>query len=87
MPNFTVSSPYQPSGDQPVAIEQLSHSIEKGNKYQTLLGVTGSGKILHRGHGVRHLRSKKSKRRLRAQAIPKEVKGTFKKKIKLMIAQ
>ena len=49
--------------------------------------VTGSGKILHRGHGVRHLRSKKSKRRLRAQAIPKEVKGTFKKKIKLMIAQ
>ena len=44
LPNFTVSSPYQPSGDQPLAIETLSKSIEAGNKYQTLLGVTGSGK-------------------------------------------
>jgi len=44
MPNFTVSSPYKPSGDQPLAIEQLSKSIEEGNQYQTLLGVTGSGK-------------------------------------------
>ncbi|WP_295421028.1 excinuclease ABC subunit UvrB [Sulfurovum sp.] len=44
MPNFTVSSPYQPAGDQAQAIEQLSTSIEKGNQYQTLLGVTGSGK-------------------------------------------
>ena len=48
--------------------------------------VTASGKVLHRGHGVRHLRRKKSKRRLREQAIPKEVKGTFKKKIKKMLA-
>jgi excinuclease ABC subunit B len=44
MPNFTVNSPYKPSGDQPLAIEQLSKSIEDGNQYQTLLGVTGSGK-------------------------------------------
>jgi len=44
LPNFTVSSPYQPAGDQPKAIETLSHSIESGNQYQTLLGVTGSGK-------------------------------------------
>ena len=44
MPNFTVTSPYEPSGDQPLAIEQLSKSIEDGNQYQTLLGVTGSGK-------------------------------------------
>jgi len=44
LPNFTVSSPYKPAGDQPTAIEQLSTSIEKGNQYQTLLGVTGSGK-------------------------------------------
>jgi len=44
LPNFTVSSNYQPSGDQPLAIEQLSKSIEDGHKYQTLLGVTGSGK-------------------------------------------
>jgi excinuclease ABC subunit B len=44
VPNFTVKSPYQPSGDQPEAIAQLSQSIEAGNRYQTLLGVTGSGK-------------------------------------------
>ena len=44
MTNFIVSSPYKPAGDQPVAIEALSHSIEEGNQYQTLLGVTGSGK-------------------------------------------
>ncbi len=44
MPNFTVSSPYKSSGDQPTAIDMLSQSIENGNQYQTLLGVTGSGK-------------------------------------------
>lgn len=44
MPNFIVKSNYKPSGDQPTAIEQLSSSIEAGNQYQTLLGVTGSGK-------------------------------------------
>lgn len=44
MPNFTVSSPYEPAGDQPLAIEKLTASIHTGNRYQTLLGVTGSGK-------------------------------------------
>ena len=44
MANFTVSSAYEPSGDQPKAIDALSKSIEEGNQYQTLLGVTGSGK-------------------------------------------
>ena len=44
MPDFIVNSNYQPAGDQPLAIEQLSQSIEEGNQYQTLLGVTGSGK-------------------------------------------
>jgi len=42
--NFTVNSPYAPAGDQPEAIRQLSDSIIRGNRYQTLLGVTGSGK-------------------------------------------
>jgi len=41
---FKVESPYQPAGDQPKAIEVLSESILKGNRYQTLEGVTGSGK-------------------------------------------
>ncbi len=43
-PDFTVTSPYQPAGDQPKAIEKLSKSILDGNRYQTLEGVTGSGK-------------------------------------------
>ena len=44
MKNFTVKSPYKPAGDQPKAIETLSKSILDGNRYQTLEGVTGSGK-------------------------------------------
>ena len=44
MPHFKVSSPYQPAGDQPEAIKELSSSILEGNRYQTLVGVTGSGK-------------------------------------------
>ena len=42
--NFEVVSPYKPAGDQPKAIEKLSKSILDGNRYQTLEGVTGSGK-------------------------------------------
>ncbi len=41
---FQVISDYQPKGDQPQAIEKLSQGIEAGERYQTLLGVTGSGK-------------------------------------------
>ncbi|HEY3376198.1 MAG TPA: DEAD/DEAH box helicase family protein, partial [Armatimonadota bacterium] len=41
---FKIVSPYAPSGDQPLAITQLCDSLEKGNRFQTLLGVTGSGK-------------------------------------------
>ncbi|CAA6802201.1 MAG: Excinuclease ABC subunit B [uncultured Sulfurovum sp.] len=44
MPTFTVNSKYQPAGDQPTAIKALSKSINEGSQYQTLLGVTGSGK-------------------------------------------
>ena len=41
---FTLKSSYKPTGDQPAAIEQLVNGIEKGDKEQVLLGVTGSGK-------------------------------------------
>jgi excinuclease ABC subunit B len=41
---FHVVSDYKPTGDQPQAIEKLSKGIESGEKFQTLLGVTGSGK-------------------------------------------
>ena len=42
--NFQIFSDYKPTGDQPQAIEKLSNGIFNGEKYQTLLGVTGSGK-------------------------------------------
>ena len=41
---FRLVSPFKPTGDQPQAIEKLVKGIEDGNKAQTLLGVTGSGK-------------------------------------------
>ena len=41
---FKLHSEYKPTGDQPQAIEYLSNGIKQGKKYQTLLGVTGSGK-------------------------------------------
>lgn len=41
---FELKSDYTPSGDQPEAIKQLTQGIEQGEKFQTLLGVTGSGK-------------------------------------------
>ena len=44
MPELKVEAPFQPTGDQPEAIEKLVEGIRKGHKHQTLLGVTGSGK-------------------------------------------
>lgn len=42
--NFELTSHYKPTGDQPFAIERLVNSLQKGDKHQVLLGVTGSGK-------------------------------------------
>ena len=42
--DFQLISEFSPTGDQPQAIKQLANGIEEGEKYQTLLGVTGSGK-------------------------------------------
>ena len=44
MDHFELVSEYQPTGDQPQAIEKLVKGFEEGNQFQTLLGVTGSGK-------------------------------------------
>ena len=44
MPNYELVSNYQPSGDQPKAISELLEGINRGDKHQVLLGVTGSGK-------------------------------------------
>ena len=42
--DFRIVSDYQPTGDQPEAIRQLSEGLRNGERFQTLLGVTGSGK-------------------------------------------
>ncbi|MGH9123279.1 MAG: DEAD/DEAH box helicase family protein, partial [Acidimicrobiales bacterium] len=44
MPPFQVVSEFQAAGDQPTAIRQLSAGIDRGDRFQTLLGITGSGK-------------------------------------------
>ena len=44
MDHFVLHSKYQPTGDQPAAIEDLVRGFQEGNQFQTLLGVTGSGK-------------------------------------------
>ena len=46
MPPFSVVAPFTPAGDQPKAIRELSAGLKRGDKYQTLLGVTGSGKTM-----------------------------------------
>jgi excinuclease ABC subunit B len=52
MPDFQVVSPYQPSGDQPQAIEKLVEGIHRNEKFQTLMGVTGSGKTFTMAHTI-----------------------------------
>ena len=44
MDHFELHSEYQPTGDQPQAIEKLVRGFKEGNQFETLLGVTGSGK-------------------------------------------
>src|SRR6202048_2898159 len=44
MPDFQVVSDFAPAGDQPAAIAQLSEGVNRGDRFQTLLGITGSGK-------------------------------------------
>ncbi|AEI66068.1 excinuclease ABC subunit UvrB [Corallococcus macrosporus] len=44
MPDFQLVSDHKPEGDQPRAIDELTQGVQRGDRYQTLLGVTGSGK-------------------------------------------
>src|SRR5277367_4465355 len=52
---FDLVSKYKPRGDQPQAIKTLTDSIRAGNKYQTLLGVTGSGKTFTMANVIQQL--------------------------------
>jgi excinuclease ABC subunit B len=46
MPNFELDSAFSPTADQPAAVESLAHGIEGGERFQTLLGATGTGKTM-----------------------------------------
>ena len=46
MPDFDLQAPFQPAGDQPAAIAELVKGLDRGDRFQTLLGVTGSGKTM-----------------------------------------
>ncbi len=51
-PRFEVVAPFEPAGDQPKAIGELTAGLRRGDKYQTLLGVTGSGKTMTLAHTI-----------------------------------
>jgi len=52
MPRFQIEAPYQPKGDQPRAIQELTEGLTRGDRFQTLLGATGTGKTLTMAHVV-----------------------------------
>src|ERR687884_2088558 len=52
---FDLQAPFQPAGDQPKAIAELTAGIERGDRFQTLLGVTGSGKTMTVANVVRNV--------------------------------
>ena len=52
--SYSLKSDFKPSGDQPEAIKQLIEGIKRGDKYQTLLGVTGSGKTFTISNVIAH---------------------------------
>ena len=55
MGKFKLVSDFKPTGDQPEAIEQLVKGFEEGNQFQTLLGVTGSGKTFTMANVIENL--------------------------------
>jgi excinuclease ABC subunit B len=52
MNRFEVIAPFAPAGDQPKAIAKLTAGLQRGDRYQTLLGVTGSGKTMTLAHTI-----------------------------------
>src|SRR3990167_9444009 len=55
MSSFNLKSKYKPAGDQPVAIQKLTEFLKSGNRHQTLLGVTGSGKTFTMANIIKNL--------------------------------
>ena len=55
MDHFELVSEYEPTGDQPQAIEKLTKGFQDGNQFETLLGVTGSGKTFTMANIIQNL--------------------------------
>ena len=55
MDHFELVSEYKPTGDQPEAIEKLVKGFQEGNQFETLLGVTGSGKTFTMANVIQQL--------------------------------
>ena len=55
MDHFKLHSKYKPTGDQPQAIEELVRGFREGNQFETLLGVTGSGKTFTMANVIEQL--------------------------------
>ena len=55
MPEFKLQAPYKPTGGQPQAIAELVKGFKEGNQFQTLLGVTGSGKTFTMANVIQEL--------------------------------
>ena len=55
MDHFELHSEYKPTGDQPQAIERLVRGFKEGNQFETLLGVTGSGKTFTMANVIQQL--------------------------------
>src|SRR5919202_470391 len=55
MPEFKLVSPFKPTGDQPQAIEKLTQGLQRGDKFQTLLGATGTGKTFVMANIIQHV--------------------------------
>src|SRR6185295_16175682 len=51
---FDLQAPFAPAGDQPKAIAELVRGLERGDRFQTLLGVTGSGKTMTVANVIKH---------------------------------
>ncbi|MGI8842398.1 MAG: DEAD/DEAH box helicase family protein, partial [Gemmatimonadaceae bacterium] len=49
---YLLASPFEPAGDQPRAIVELNAGLARGDRFQTLLGVTGSGKTMTMAHVI-----------------------------------
>ena len=80
MADFKLTSKYQPTGDQPEAIRQLTEGVMRGDKAQVLLGVTGSGKTFTIANVIQNVQRPTlilSHNKTLAAQLYEEMKGFF----------